>query len=111
MTLHATNYGNVTVITVRDELAGETVEVFAGQVAKCLADGQHRLVLDCSNLAGLDSSGLEALLSLQNSCEEQLGAVKLCGLDATSAKILEITRIARRFETFDDLDSAVKSFG
>jgi anti-sigma B factor antagonist len=111
MTFHATNYENVTVLTIKDELAGETVPAFADQAAKCLADGRHRLVLDCSGLEGLDSLGLEALLDLQNNCEEQLGAVKLCGLDATSAKILEITRLARRFETFDDLDSAVKSFG
>jgi len=111
MTIHAANYDNVTVLAIKDELAGDTVEVFVEQTAKCLNNGRHHLVLDCSGLEGLDSTSLEALLDLQNKCEEQLGAVKLCGLNATSAKILEITRLARRFETFDDLESAVKSFG
>jgi len=106
-----TDYGNVTALTVQEELAGEEAEIFTGRAADCLNRGKFNFVVDCASLDGFDSAGLEALLDLQNRCEDQLGAVKLCSLNETCAKVLEITRLARRFEIFGELESAVKSFG
>ncbi|QDV89116.1 STAS domain protein [Phycisphaerae bacterium RAS2] len=103
-------YGNVSVITVKDELIGDEVDPFASQARKCMTESGHQVVIDGSTMTGLDSAALEALVALQNECEEQLGAVKFCALSSTCDKILEITRLARRFERFADLESAVKSF-
>ncbi len=111
MSVDVTHYQNVAVLTVKDDLAGDTVEQFNGRSAQCLEEDRSNIVVDCSAAGGFDSAGLEALLDLQNKCEDQLGAVKLYGVDQTCTTILEITRLARRFETFADLESAVKSFG
>lgn len=111
MSATLTQYGNVTVLAIKDELAGDEVDSFVEQTGRCMKEGRHQVVVDCAELAGIDSRGLESLIDLQNTCEVELGAVKLCGLNVNCAKILEITRLARRFECYDDLDSAVKSFG
>ncbi|GJQ25689.1 MAG: hypothetical protein HBSAPP02_07210 [Phycisphaerae bacterium] len=103
-------YGNVSIITVKDELIGDEVEPFTSQARKCMAESGYQVVIDGSTMTGLDSAALEALVGLQNECEEHLGAVKFCALSSTCDKILEITRLARRFERFADLESAVKSF-
>jgi anti-anti-sigma factor len=105
-----TQYDNVGVLTIREELAGDNVEAFAARARECLGQSRYHLVIDCSAVEGLDSAGLEALLDIQDECERNLGGAKLCGLSEVCAKILEITRLARRFETFEDLDAAVKSF-
>ncbi|MBN2560676.1 MAG: STAS domain-containing protein [Phycisphaerae bacterium] len=110
MSIHVTNYEDVVVLTVKDELTVDSVEGFTDGGSKCVSEGRCNIVVDCSSLGGFDSVGLEALLELQGRCEDQLGAVKLCGLDETCAKILDITRLARRFEIFGDLESAVRSF-
>ena len=110
MPTSVTNYSNVTVLTVKDDLSADAVSSFSGKASKEIDAGQRQFVVDCTGIHGVDSAGLEALLDMQNKCEEQLGAVKLCGLDETCRKVLEITRLARRFEVFDDLDAAVKSF-
>ena len=110
MPTNVTNYSNITVLTVRDDLTSEAVPSFLNKVGKEIDAGQRHFVIDCAGVHALDSIGLEALLDTQDKCEAQLGAVKLCGLDETCRKILEITRLARRFEVFDELDSAVKSF-
>lgn len=110
MAVNVTQYGNVSVLTVKDELVGESVPSFVQATQKCLADGRYQLVVDGSHVEALDSLGLEALVDLQNACEEQFGTVKLCHFDAICTKILEITRLARRFEMYGDLESAVKSF-
>jgi anti-anti-sigma factor len=110
MPVNVSTYGDVSVVSVKDELAGEDVQPFVDCALKCIADTGHQIVIDGSDLTGLDSAALEALVDLQDRCEEQLGAVKFCALSNVCDKILEITRLARRFERFADLDSAVKSF-
>jgi anti-anti-sigma factor len=111
MTTKITDYGGVTVLNVSEDLSGDAVEVFGQQAAECLREHKHNIVIDCSAVGAMDSAALESLLDLQDKCEEELGSVKLCGLSATCGKVLEITRLARRFEAFEDLDSAVRSFG
>ncbi len=106
----ATDYGGVSVLTVRDELAGDAVEAFTHEVSRCLERRRFDIVLDCGGLVQVDSAGLEALLDLWERCEAEFGAVRLCNVDQVLAKVLEITRLSRRFEVFDDLESAVQSF-
>lgn len=105
-----TNYGNVAVLISSEDLVGDAAQAFSAKAEHCLSEGSLNFVVDCSTVRGVDSQGLESLLSLQDKCEESFGVVKLCCLDDTLKKILEITRLTRRFEAFDDLDSAVKSF-
>ncbi len=104
-------YGAVTVVTTNDEIGGESLALFKDKVDKLFEKGGHQLILDCSELAGVDSEGLEYLLDLQDQCEEHLGALKICGASEALATILRITRLDRRFELFGDIDEAVKSFG
>ena len=110
MPTSVSRYNNVVVLTVKDDLVGEEVEQFVSRSTRGLEESDHDLVVDCTHMSGMDSTALEALVDLQNKCEESLGAVKICCLDETCRKILNLTRLARRFECFDDLDSAVKSF-
>lgn len=110
MSIEITNYDNVAVLTVREDLAGEMVELLTDRASQCLEDGGSNVVVDCGSVGGFDSAGLEALLAVQSECEDRLGTLKLCSLNETCAKILEITRLARRFEVFEDLESAVRSF-
>ncbi len=108
--MNITEYGSVTVLTPKDDLVGEYVEIFKEKTGEHVAQGKFDIVVDFSSVGGLDSTALEALVDLQNQCEEELGSVKLCELDETLTKILDITRLMRRFEVFAQLEPAVKSF-
>ncbi len=110
MNTNITRFENATVITVKDDLAGEGVEAFGARSSACVAQGVFNLVVDCGQVGAIDSAGLEALLGLQDKCEEQFGSAKLCSLDETLVRVLEITRLMRRFEVFEDVDAAVRSF-
>ncbi len=77
----ATDYGGVSVLTVRDELAGDAVEAFTHEVSRCLERRRFDIVLDCGGLVQVDSAGLEALLDLWERCEAEFGAVRLCNVD------------------------------
>jgi anti-anti-sigma factor len=110
MPTSVSKYNSVVVLVVKDDLAGEEVEPFTLRATQSMDESGHDVVVDCSQMTALDSLALEALVNLQNKCEECLGAVKLCCLDKTCEKILDLTRLSRRFECFPDLDSAVRSF-
>ncbi len=106
-----TDYGAVTVLTLKEDFVEEEVEEFRDRAAQCMKERKLNVIVDCSGIAAMSSLALEALVDFQNQCEDELGLVKLCGLDDTCRKIMEITRLSRRFEMFDELESAVKSFG
>lgn len=104
-------YGAVTVVSTNEDVGGDSLAMFVDKVQGICDRGGNQLILDCGELPGVDSHGLEFLLDLQDRCEERFGALKLCGASDTLRTILRMTRLDRRFEVFDDLDEAVKSFG
>ena len=111
MTTKVARYSSVVVLASNEEIGGEALPTFSVKADGCLQDGCPNIVIDCESVPSVDSSGLEFLLDLQDRCEELLGAVKLCNLDENLQTVFRITRLKRRFEIFDDLDSAVRSFG
>ena len=75
-----------------------------------LQDSQVRdVVLDLTEVPFVDSAALEYLLDLQERLAERLGQIKLVGLDANVAKVLEITRLENAFERCPDVSEAVKT--
>ncbi len=110
MSTTLTYYGQIAVLTVKEDLDEDSLETFKRQAETCAKEKHFSLVVDCSHVGGFDSISLETLVDLQDRCEEEYGSVKLCALNETLRKVLEITRLLRRFEVFDDLDSAVRSF-
>ncbi|HWL94666.1 MAG TPA: STAS domain-containing protein [Phycisphaerae bacterium] len=103
-------YNHVAVLTSKDDFTRDSIDQFRHAAKKCVEEGFNSLVLDCAHVGAIDSVGLETLLEMQDKCEDLVGCVKLCALDETIERILTITRLIRRFETFPDLDSAVRSF-
>ena len=57
----------------------------------------------------IDSAGLEALLWLIDEVSEGGGQLRLVSPDDAVCKILEVTRLERRFNVHDSIESAAKS--
>ena len=57
----------------------------------------------------VDSAGLETLLWIIDEAAEHGGQVRLVSPDMTVSKILEISRLDRRFNIHDSIESAAKS--
>lgn len=107
----STNYGEVTVLTVKGELTADTLDELVEQRDQLIATARANLVLDAGAVTAFDSAGLEALVVTGRTCAHLKGTLKIASLDETARKIFEITRLDRKFELYGDLDSAVRSFG
>ena len=66
-------------------------------------------VVDFEKCGFADGEGLELLLWVKRRCEELFGQVKLVNLDENLKKIMEITRLAHRFDATGDLAGALKA--
>ena len=100
-------HGEANVLTVDGELVAATVGEFRRLVEQCRKRDGRDFVIDLEHATAVDSAGLEALTALKRECDECLGLVKLCGLDDTLRKILEMTRLDRSFDVRADVKQAL----
>jgi anti-sigma B factor antagonist len=111
MRITTQDYNDITVVELNGEFTTEFVSFFDDSIQQVISRGQAGIVLDMSNVGFIDSAGLEALLALHDRChDENTRAVKLAAMDENCAKILEVTRLAGEFDTYEELAQAVKSF-
>ncbi len=110
MKIDTQNHNDISVLTLQGEFTAEAIKSFQDAVSNVLASKTAGLVVDMSKVMSMDSHTLECLLDLNDSCRENVRQLKLAGLDETCRKILEITRLLKEFDVYDDVAEAVKSF-
>jgi anti-anti-sigma factor len=68
------------------------------------------VIVDLDNAESIDSVGLETLLDVQDRLREVGGDLRMSTGNHINRKILEITRLDRQMDVFDNVIDAVKSF-
>ena len=84
--------------------------LFFSELESCMNVDRPCLVLDCSRVRKMDRTAVHMLLCCLEEAMKRNGDVKLAGVPAGAAAILEFTGIDRLFEVFDTSDEAVSSF-
>ncbi len=109
MKLSYEDHDPVSVLTVSGELTVDHTDSFRRSCLDRFAAGIRHVVVDMEHLTFIDSAGLEALLWLIETVAEQDGQLRLVKPDETVGKILEITRLDRRFNIHESIEAAAKS--
>ena len=103
--------GRVTIVSVSGDLvAGDSEVVFKKTVSRLLEEGKVDLLVDCTALRFVDSTGLGALVRALTTSQNEGGQTKLLGVGANLRKLLELTKLDSVFEMFEDREEAVSSF-
>lgn len=110
MKIKTQDYNNVTVAELQGELDGDSTNLLQNTITDIIAAGKAGIVLDMSKVGFIDSRGLERLLWVSDCCHQNKRQLRLVGLDENCTKILEITRLENKFDRYDELAKAVKSF-
>lgn len=111
MKLSYQDKGPVTVLSIDGDLSVAETERFQRETLQKMEQDVRDFVLDLGSLDFIDSSGLETLLWLQDKCGELLGQVRLAACPEHITKVLEVTRLAGRFDCHPDINTAVASLG
>lgn len=95
------------VVTPAGELDHHTADVLREPLEGCLDDGFSRLVIDCSRLEFMDSTGLNVLLGARLKAEAAGGGVHLAGMLPVVARVFEITGADAVFTVHETLEAAL----
>lgn len=101
------HHGASAVVAVAGELDHHTADLLRESLESCVADGFGRLVVECSRLEFMDSTGLNVLLGARLKAEAAGGGVHLAGMRPVVARVFEITGAEAVFTVHDSLDRAL----
>lgn len=110
MNISVEGYGHAVILNLKGEMIEDAL-VALRQAVDHQLDGREvvDVVLNLELVPFVDSAALEYLLDLQDRLAERLGQVRLVKCDDNVRKILEVTRLESVFETFADVNQAVKA--
>ena len=103
-------YGSMMVLSVEPALTAREGDNFREVAGEQIRSGARWFILDLSDVGYFDSAGLETLVWFQEQIEQANGDVKVAGLKGLARQTFEIVRFDRKFEVFDNVHEAVKSF-
>lgn len=109
MKLSYEDHNTVTVLRVSGELTADQSDTFRRICQDRLNAGIRDVVIDMEHLDLIDSAGLELLLWLVDELADRNGQMKLVRPEETVRKILELTRLDRRFDVHQNIETAAKS--
>jgi anti-sigma B factor antagonist len=110
MEIQETRQGAVTVVRPQGPLALGDAEQFKGVIEDVIRRSLGRLVVDAGAIAYVDSRGLEVLVEASDSLSQTGRALHMCGANETIREVLHLTGLEDRFEHYEDVNAAVRSF-
>jgi len=98
--------GLLTVTPAGPRLDAAYANTCRGRMVDRINAGHHYIIIDLSSVEFMDSSGLNALLSILNALSGE-GELVLCGLQKPVASIFRLTKLDRVFSIYDDQEKAI----
>lgn len=89
---------------------GKGTQKFRELIHDTLESGKKKILLNMSEVYYLDSSGLGELVAAHTTVTRQGGKLKLMKLTRRVQDVVQLTRVYRIFEVFQDEETAVRSF-
>lgn len=102
--------GTAEVCAPQEALVDDGALEFTKILKACINGPNPRVVIDMNEVGYMDSAALEGLIETANELSERSQQLKLAGVTPTCREILEITGLSSRFQFFQSVDAAVRSF-
>jgi len=100
----------VVILQLPEKLVLGPAQLFYREAQEFLQTERPRLVFDFSEVAQIDSAGIEVLLNCTEEVIKRNGDLKLAAIPPGPAVVLELTQVDHLFEIFDDPSEAARSF-
>jgi len=110
MQIHQQRHGAVTVVRPDGPLNQSDADQFQQQFNTLAAKSLGRVVVDVSAVPFVDSRGLEVLAESADTLDQSGQALKLACVNEVLREVLDLTELSSRFEYFEDVGAAVRSF-
>jgi anti-sigma B factor antagonist len=109
--INVTKRGPVQLIRLRGALRmGPAVDELRKTMEELLANGESHLAMNLAEVPMVDSSGIGLLVRFLASTKQRGGTIKLVQPSKFAVQTLRLVGVLNLFETFDDDETAIKSF-
>ena len=103
---------DVTVLDLKGKMTlGEGDELLKDCIARHLASGRRKILLNLADVPYIDSAGKGEIVRTYTTVSRSGGKLKLLNLTKRITDLLTVTKLLTVFETFDDEREALDSFG
>jgi len=103
------DHGSTCLVALAGDFLSENSDAFQRCITERFDTGIRNILLDMTGLESIDSAGLEALLWTSDESARRSGRLKLVGSSGTVAEALRVTRLTRRLDLEDTVESAARS--
>ena len=103
--------GDVTVLHLTGSIRlGAETQKLRTLIHETLESGKRNILLNMAEVVYLDSSGLGELVAAFTTASRHGGSLKMMKLSPRVQDVVQLTKVFRVIEVFDDEASAVRSF-
>jgi anti-sigma B factor antagonist len=111
MRIEQKRHGAVTVVRPLGPLSNQgDATLLSEQVQEVMDQSRGRFVLDASEITFIDSYGLEALVDISDALSSSGKSFRICTVCETLREVFAITEVAPKFQQYEDVQTAVRSF-
>ena len=100
----------VTVIRVEGQLIVGNRQDLKAVIQEAMEAGDRKFLIDCTQTAYIDSSGLGALVTISKKIRENGGELRLAGLNEDLRSLFELTKLDSLFHIAPSVDEALQGF-
>ncbi len=111
MKIPSSEKNGVTILELQGAiLGGPEANALNEELHRLIDDGKSHIVLECSQVTLMNSSGLGMLIGGYTTMKNNGGELKLACLNENVRKLIEITKLHTIFTAYSTVDEAVASF-
>ena len=112
LTATTRDVGNAAIIDLNGRITlGEDTQTLRDEFRSLIAQGKKNIILNLKNVSYVDSAGLGELVGAYTTAANQGGSVKLLNAQGKIRDLMQITKLYTVFQTYDNEQEAVRSFG
>lgn len=101
---------NITIVRASGDIDLSNSSLLRKEFAKLLKENKPLILVDLSEVAYMDSSGLATLVEAMQNVKKANGTFILCGVKNNVKNMFEIARLNEIFPINDDIPSALERF-
>jgi anti-sigma B factor antagonist len=102
---------DVTILTLTGEITLDDGDLaFRKKIHELIDRGRTKIILDLGGVTYIDSSGVGMMAAKLKTVRDAAGTLKVVHMTSRSQRLFGMLKILTAFETFPDLESAVRSF-
>jgi anti-sigma B factor antagonist len=102
--------GIVIIVVEGKMVGGPDATLLSEKLHEYIEAGKNRFVVDMSKVDWMNSSGLGILIGGLSTVRSRGGSMKLLNVGKKPRELLEITKLDRIFEIYEQEDAAIASF-